>query len=157
LKENEGITVDMLLNAYNDLSKKMASDRFKAFAAHLRKHDLTLNQYSILSYIERSNACLSIQLAQYLNIKPASITYLVDSLEKRGLVKRIENPGDGRSNLINLTDEGHVVVSYFIDQTITTKFFEEMDQDDREILYLMAKIINKKIFPKSNSTDQLDD
>lgn len=141
-----GITVDMLVRVYNDLTKKMANTRFKSFASHLRNHELTLNQYSILSYIERENACSSIQLAQYLNLKAASITYLVDSLEKKGLVKRVNNPEDRRSQRIQLTENGSSIVSYSIDNSLAITFFEDLDQDDREILYLMARIMNKK-FP----------
>lgn len=157
MEENKGITVEMLVSVYNDLSKKMAADRFKAFAHHLRTHDLTLNQYSILSYIERNSTCLSIQLAQYLNLKAASITYLVDSLEKKGLVQRVNNPEDRRSQRIELTEDGNNIVSYPIDNYIANTFFEDMNQDDREILYLMARIMNKKIFLKEESKNQLDD
>ncbi|MGE7604389.1 MarR family winged helix-turn-helix transcriptional regulator [Peribacillus sp. NPDC097675] len=148
MEENTGITIDMLVSVYNDLAKKMANDRFKAFASHLRKHELTLNQYSILSYIERNNACTSIQLAQHLNLKAASITYLVDSLEKKELIKRVENPEDRRSQLIQLTEDGYSVVSYSVDNSHASRLFEEMDQDDREMLYMMARIMNKKIFRK---------
>ncbi|MGE7662567.1 MarR family winged helix-turn-helix transcriptional regulator [Peribacillus sp. NPDC097197] len=157
MEENKGITVDMLISVYNDLAKKMANNRLKAFASHLRKQELTLNQYSILSYIERKNACLSIQLAQHLNLKAASITYLVDSLEKKELVIRVENPLDKRSQLIQLTDAGYSVVSYSVDDSHASKIFEEMDLEDREVLYLMVKIMNKKVFSKAESNDRLDD
>lgn len=151
LGDKNGITIDMLVSAYNDLAKNMAHDRFKAFACHLREHDLTLNQYSILNYIERNQACLSIQLAQHLNLKAASITYLVDSLEKKELIIRVENPEDRRSHLIQLTKDGQRVVSYSIDNSHTSRLFEQMDQDDREMLYVMARMMNKKIFSKAEN------
>ncbi|MEC2056399.1 MarR family transcriptional regulator [Peribacillus psychrosaccharolyticus] len=144
MKENMEITVDMLVSVYTDLTKKLANTRFKAFASHLRNHELTLNQYSILSYIERENACSSIQLAQHLNLKAASITYLVDALEKKGLVKRVNNPEDRRSQRIQLTEDGTSIASYSVDNSFAITFFEDMDQDDREILYLMARIMNKR-------------
>lgn len=135
----------MLVDVYNDLSKKMASHRFKALAEHLREHEMTLNQYSILSIIQHSGACLSIQLAQTLKLKAASITYLVDSLEKRELVKRVENPEDRRSQYIHLTDAGREIIYFTQNHEIVTKFFEQLNEDDTEILYIMMRMLNRKI------------
>lgn len=145
MKEKYDITADELLSVYNDLSVKLASYRFKTFANHLRNCDLTLNQFSILSIILRNGACTSIHLAQYLKLKAASITYLVDSLEKRELVKRINNPEDGRSHLVSLTDAGKEVAYFTPDNTSAAKFFEELSLDDKELLYVTMRILNRKL------------
>ncbi|WP_391204742.1 MarR family winged helix-turn-helix transcriptional regulator [Psychrobacillus sp. L4] len=139
------ITIDMLLDIYYEVSKKMSSQRAKALAEHLRKIDLTLNQYLILSIIEHDGASLSIYLAEKLRLKAASITYLVDSLEKRGLVKRVDNPEDRRSHYINLTDEGIKVMSFPMKDTVITQFFKKMDQDELEMFYFMLRLLNRKI------------
>lgn len=139
------ITIDMLLEVYNDLSKKMSSHRIQALADHLRESDLTLNQYFILNVIQLNGPCLSIYLAQMLKLKAASITYLVDSLEKKGLVKRVDNPEDRRSHHICLTDEGISVISFPIDNTALAQFFEKMDNEEVEMLYFMMRLLKKKL------------
>lgn len=139
------ITLDMLLGVYNDLARKMASHRFKALADHLRMHELSLNQYSILSLVERNGACLSIHLAQDLQLKAASITYLVDSLEKRGLVKRVENTEDRRSHFVQLTKEGQEIIPIPEMNSIATDFFEHLNTDDQEMLYMMMRFLERKL------------
>ncbi|MCM3729963.1 MarR family transcriptional regulator [Neobacillus cucumis] len=145
MNQENDITVDMLLAAYDNLSKKMSIHRFRNFANHLRNHELNLNQFSILVNILRNGACSSIQLAHHLKLKAASITYLVDSLEKRKLVKRINNPEDGRSHLINLTDAGREVAYYNSDNKDAAKFFEWLNLDDKELLYVAMRILNRKL------------
>ncbi|GIO32103.1 MULTISPECIES: MarR family winged helix-turn-helix transcriptional regulator [Paenibacillus] len=146
------ITVDMLLDVYSELSRKMTGQRIRALMDHLRKHELSLNQFFILNIIERGGACLSSHLAGHLKLKAASITYLVDSLEKRGLVARTENPSDLRSHFISLTGEGHAVSSFPFEHVFASDLFKKLSQDDLEVMYVMMRIMNRKLDAESNDT-----
>jgi DNA-binding MarR family transcriptional regulator len=44
--------------------------------------------------------------SERLQVHPTSITNAVDRLEAAGLVRRLPHPTDGRSSLIELTNEG---------------------------------------------------
>ena len=50
------------------------------------------------------------ELGERLIVTRATVTGVVDSLERRGLVRRTPNPADRRSLLIETTDEGLLVV-----------------------------------------------
>jgi DNA-binding MarR family transcriptional regulator len=50
------------------------------------------------------------ELGERLIVTRATVTGVVDSLERRGLVRRTPNPTDRRSLLIEITDEGLLVV-----------------------------------------------
>jgi DNA-binding MarR family transcriptional regulator len=66
---------------------------------------LSLRQLSALSMIEDENTTLG-DVARKLMVTPAVVTGLIDRLERRGYVRRINSTGDRRRVLLSLTDEG---------------------------------------------------
>ncbi|MWV45553.1 MarR family transcriptional regulator [Paenibacillus sp. HJL G12] len=145
MDKQHDITVEMLLDVYSELSTKMTGQRIRALNDHLREHELSLNQFFILNIVGRGGACLSSHLAKTLKLKAASITYLVDSLEKRGLVERLENPNDLRSHFVSITDQGLGISTYPFQHSLAAEFFANLSQDDIEILYVMMRIMNRKL------------
>ncbi len=70
---------------------------------------LTPPQYSVLSLLwERDGRQLS-ELAAACCCSPSTITGVVDTLERKGLVARKANPDDRRSLLVRLTEEGEAL------------------------------------------------
>ncbi|MFC7680515.1 MarR family winged helix-turn-helix transcriptional regulator [Paenibacillus sp. GCM10028914] len=140
--------VDMLMDVYRELSDKMTKHRVVAFLKHLRKNDLTLNQYSILGFIDQEGPCLPIRLAEYLELKAATITYLVDSLEQRGLVRKTPNPRDGRSHYVQYTDEGRELVRSARSEgdAEIIESFKQLDQDEADMIYVLMKMLRRKLF-----------
>lgn len=51
------------------------------------------------------------ELTEHLSTDRPYTTVLVDDLERRGLVVRTENPGDRRSRLVTLTEEGAAIAA----------------------------------------------
>lgn len=135
---------DMVVGAFTDLVRQMSGKRIRRLAEHLRNRELSLNQYSILNIVHYEEGCSSIQLANRLQLKAASITYLVDSLEKRGLVARVENPDDRRSHTIHLTEEGLKLVGVPENHAEMLGVFEQLSQDELEMLYLAMRLIRNK-------------
>jgi DNA-binding MarR family transcriptional regulator len=58
-------------------------------------------------------------------LSPSAMTYRLDRLEARGLVKRVRNPSDRRSYWIRLTDEG---------KTLTDEVIEAQAENGRRLL-----------------------
>lgn len=70
---------------------------------------LTPPQYSILGLLwERDGRPLS-ELASACCCSPSTVTGIVDTLEKKGLVTRELNPEDRRSFLVQLTAQGEAL------------------------------------------------
>jgi DNA-binding MarR family transcriptional regulator len=67
--------------------------------------DLSLRQLSALYIIRHESATLG-EVARRLMVTPAVVTGLIDRLEKRGYVRRVNEPGDRRRIHLALTDEG---------------------------------------------------
>jgi DNA-binding MarR family transcriptional regulator len=72
----------------------------------IRTADLTPAQYSVLSLLWKGDGRPFNELASGCCCSPSTITGIVDTLEKKGLVSRQPNPEDRRSLLVSLTEDG---------------------------------------------------
>ncbi len=68
--------------------------------------ELTLTQMSALSVIWRNGPLTAGELATREQVRPPSITRVVDGLVGAGLVCRKDNPSDGRQVMVEITDLG---------------------------------------------------
>ncbi len=73
-----------------------------------REHniDLTYEMHQIMACLWRKDGINQQELADLTLKDKASMTYLIDNLSKRGLVRRMESATDRRSKLIYLTPKG---------------------------------------------------
>jgi DNA-binding MarR family transcriptional regulator len=65
-----------------------------------------LAQLTVLGHLERRGAMSTNDLAAAEQVRPQSMTTIVRSIEKAGLVRRRPHPTDGRTVLIELTAKG---------------------------------------------------
>jgi DNA-binding MarR family transcriptional regulator len=65
---------------------------------------LTLTQLSTLAALERHGPSTPGVLAEIEKVQPPSMTRIVSSLERRGLVLRTPHPTDGRQVVVSATD-----------------------------------------------------
>lgn len=75
----------------------------------IRGEDLTPSQYYILSLLWEEDEREFHQLASACCCARSTITGIVDTLEKKGLVTREPNPHDRRSILVKLTERGRTL------------------------------------------------
>ena len=86
----------------------------KRVTSLLLPFDLSPATGLVLSILADSETPMSPNLiADRLIISRASVTSLLDSLEKRGYVKRQPHPSDRRMLLVELTDSGYQVANRF--------------------------------------------
>ncbi len=85
--------------------------RFRQFQGYtLKEAKLTIPQYYILSLLAEKDGRPFKELAEALACTRATITGIVDTLEKKELVTRNANPDDRRSLLVTLTDKGKALL-----------------------------------------------
>src|SRR5258708_29873059 len=79
-----------------------------------RRHtvvNLSASASQILTTVEGAGEPLAPHIiADRLLVTTGTMTTLLDTLERRGLIRRIPYPGDRRKLLIDLTDDGRAVV-----------------------------------------------
>lgn len=79
-------------------------------AADAARHELTLAEFGILEALWHKGPLLLGELGQTILVSSGGITFLVDRLERRGLVARQECEEDRRARYAVLTREGEKLV-----------------------------------------------
>ena len=97
---------------------------WNAVDARLRSDfDLPLTHYEPMSVIERLRSCRVHDIAAELGITTGGTSKLVDRIEASGYCRRLPNPADRRSSLLELTAEGRRVL-----EEADVAFDEELQQ-----------------------------
>ena len=86
---------------------------FKTFRAQRNKIrpklsgiGLSVGQPKVLQYLSEHTECMQKDLAAYCDVEPATISKMLDTMEKKGLVKREDRKENRRAFRIVLTEEG---------------------------------------------------
>lgn len=69
-------------------------------------YDVTLAQYTALTFLERRPGMSSSGLARVIFVRAQTMARTLDPLVDRGLIRREADPGHGRRILLFLTDRG---------------------------------------------------
>jgi MarR family transcriptional regulator, organic hydroperoxide resistance regulator len=95
-----------LRELFNDLIR-FEIELWDAVDARLKsEHDLPLTHFEPLSVIARQPACRVYDIARELGITTGGTSKLVDRIEASGYCRRLPNPADRRSSLLELTPKG---------------------------------------------------
>lgn len=73
--------------------------------------NLPMTHYEPMSVIDRVADCRVYDIAVELGITPGGVSKLVDRIEASGYCRRLPNPKDRRSSLVELTPEGERVLA----------------------------------------------
>jgi len=79
---------------------------FNHIHAELRKYDVYPGQPPLMFSLDRRNGQSQKELAEQLDIKAATLTVMINRMEKNGLVRREADPEDQRVSRIYMTDKG---------------------------------------------------
>ena len=99
--------VDNVLDFIGVLSSTVRSVRYSFEVAT----DLNPQELMVLSELSRRGPMrVKDIVTQLVGVSPSTLTRILDSLEKNGLVQRTLNPSDRRSFRVSLTEHGSTVV-----------------------------------------------
>jgi DNA-binding MarR family transcriptional regulator len=99
--------------------------------------NLSASAFQTLAILEGADEPLPAHvIAERLLVRSASMTSLLDTLERRGLVERHPHPSDRRKILIHLTDEARRIVEQAlpVQHAVITAAVEDVSEADREQL-----------------------
>jgi len=110
----------------------------------LRRHGLSTGARILLATLEGAAGPLSQSaIAERMIITGASVSSLVDTLERKGLVRRVRSATDRRTTLVELTDDARPVIDAYLAEvtTLHAHEFAGLDEEERETLVtLLAKV-----------------
>ena len=100
MKDKNEIDVGKFVKIFNNMLDSKANRDF-------RKWDLTCSQHAIIAYLFDHQSVETTQrdLEETFSLKNPTVTGLLNLLEKKGMIQRVTNPKDRRSNIIKLTEK----------------------------------------------------
>ncbi|WP_308257678.1 MarR family winged helix-turn-helix transcriptional regulator [Pseudonocardia lacus] len=95
--------------------------------------------YQVLAACGREGPRTQLALAHQLGLDRTVMTYLLDDLQKEGLVERRPDPADRRARRVELTDGGRARLCELAERLAETeeRLLERLEPDERESLRRM--------------------
>lgn len=76
----------------------------------LKREQMNMPLIGVLSLVRRSGASSISEISNSINFSLANTSMMVDKLVVKGLVTRVEDPQDRRQKVVQLTDEGEILI-----------------------------------------------
>jgi len=109
----------------------------------IRERDLSHQQSFVLGYLAQNPGAIQRDIAEVSRTTPASVSSLLQGLERRGLIERRVEKGNERSKRVYATDAGIELISGFENaiHAIEEKLLAPLDPGERDTLHaLLTKI-----------------
>lgn len=138
--ESEQLSLKMVL-----VTARMIDSLRKVSEQELKKYELTLTEFDVLEVLYTKGELPLKVLSEKMLMANGSITYVVNKLEKRKLIKRQPSKADGRVYLTRLTKKGYT----FFDEVFTdfvsfnNDLFKELSIDEKKVYIEMTKRLGK--------------
>ncbi len=110
--------------------------------------NLSTSAFQTLAILDGAGGPLpSVVIAERLLVSTASMTSLLDTLERRGLIERRPHPTDGRKILVELTPLAQPIIDVQLPviHAVITQAIGDVPEDDRERLLRSLVLIRTRL------------
>lgn len=107
---------------------------------------LTPSQTSALSRLSKDGDASISELAAAERVRHQSMAATVSVLEERGLVRRRPDPGDGRRQVMSVTEEGHAFLAdkrRAGEEWLTRALAERCGEDERRLVIEAMALLDR--------------
>lgn len=108
---------------FSEMWSQIDSTAARYFYPRLEHIGLTRGQPKMLRFLGENDGCRQKDIADRFYLRAASVSGILDTLEKDGLIERRRNPHSRRETLIFLTELGKKKLSQ------VEKFYGELDDE----------------------------
>lgn len=125
------------------LSKKLT----RIINLQLKPFGITTEQWSVLRTLSEADEITQKELSERADKDQATLTKILDLLEKNEFIERVQNPSDRRSFLIKITNKGTELVkdvAPFLEE-IFEKIIHKIDADKLAIFKEVSLSLEKNI------------
>jgi MarR family 2-MHQ and catechol resistance regulon transcriptional repressor len=138
-------TRELTLKLWVVLSRAQAAIEAHA-RADVARHDLTLAEFGVLEAILHRGPMLLGEAQKEILVSSGGITYLVDRLEKKGLVERRECPSDRRARYAALTPEGEALIQrIFLEHArVLEDALSGLDEEEKQETILLLRKLGER-------------
>ena len=111
--------------------------------------DLSDGQPKALYILRCMDGCVQKELAKACDIKPSSMTVMLEGLEKKGFVRREETKVSGgkRAFRVFLTDKGREMADkvFWLMETIEEEAFEKISEEEKLQLFSLLQRVRENL------------
>lgn len=109
----------------------------RLFNATLEESGLRLRHYALLRYLATVDGALQRELSDRLGYDPSAIVSLVDDLQRLRLAERRPSPGDRRSRVVVLTEQGRQALrdTDKAARRVTDELLAPLDDEEQAVLH----------------------
>ena len=130
------------------LIKKLSLEIDKLSNPILEPYDLTNSQFKILKFLLNSpeNSIRQVDVEKYFSMTNPTVTGLVQTLEKKGLIERKINPNDSRSKILCPTEKTMKMKNllYKLGDELEKKFTSVLNPDEKKtLMQLLKKLLHQ--------------
>ncbi|MHB8061470.1 MAG: MarR family winged helix-turn-helix transcriptional regulator [Ruminiclostridium sp.] len=126
-------------------------------AYEFMKWNLTAGQPRMLNYISQNNGCIQREIAIACNLEPASVTSVLNSMEKAELITRMPVKGDKRAFAVWLTEKGlekkKIVDEIFIE--MENECFKGFSEEEKIVAKDFLTRIHKNMLEEKQQIDKI--
>jgi len=105
------IALDVLNGHLGYFVRRLQVWVFQDFIRTLAEINISPAQFSVLVVINANRGLSQAEVAATLGIERARLVRLLDRLEGRGLIERLQSTGDGRRHALQLTARGRALLA----------------------------------------------
>jgi DNA-binding MarR family transcriptional regulator len=140
--DEPSVRPERLAELFIDVSKQLGR-----LSSRARTGELSNARYNVMRAVLNRGPERMSRIAAAVGISPRSLTDLVDALANDGYVRRLADPHDRRSVLIELTPEGHEVVRAGRRSRLgqAAHVFQDLDPSER---IMLERLLLKLVVPE---------
>ncbi len=102
----------------------------KVWRKSMSGFSVTATQGMVLNFLRDGDRTTSKELGERTMLDSATLTGILDRLEKAGLIERLQHPTDRRAIIVALTEDG---------KSITNKTYEEIERANKVFLKCLSQ------------------
>ncbi len=144
---------------FSEMWSQIDSTAARYFYPRLEHIGLTRGQPKMLRFLGKNDGCRQKDIADRFYLRAASVSGILDTLEKDGLIERRRNPRSRRETLVFLTELGKKKLSQVekfygeLDDEVFDGFSEEEFEDLMDSLRQVLDAMKRKIEESGKGTD----
>jgi Transcriptional regulators len=102
----------------------------------LAAFDISAPQFIVLFSVASNEADSASKLCKSISYDPGAMTRMIDRLEQKGLIRRLQNPDDRRATNLELTDAGRALQPRLLaaKERVQAQFLRGFDAKDVQLL-----------------------
>ena len=141
--QNSDLTQDIIY-----VLMQTARTYWKALDCELAQRGVTCRQAQVLVWLHRKGDLSPCQLADLLLIEPATLTGVLERMERAGLILRLAHPLDGRRKVIRLARGAESLCDTVVEclMRVRTRAVSDIPPEELDVLYeLLGRMLNNLI------------